>query len=93
MTTAKREKYYDLYEALFKELQQDLSHSLSQDLDLFKEEIVGLLEDDIVSRYFYEEGMIQWSVQKDKQVIKAIEILNDSQKYDSLLTFSSRPSI
>ncbi len=93
VTTAKREKYYDLYEALFKELQQDLSHSLSQDLDLFKEEIVGLLEDDIVSRYFYEEGMIQWSVQKDKQVIKAIEILNDSQKYDSLLTFSSRPSV
>jgi len=93
VTTARREKYYDLYEALFTELQQDLSHSLSQDLDLFKEEIVGLLEDDIISRYFYEEGMIQWSVQKDKQVMKAIEILNDSKKYESLLTFSSQPSI
>ena len=93
ITTAKREKYYDMYEGLFAELEQDLSHTLSQDLELFKEEIVGLLEDEIVSRYFYEEGMIEWSLRKDPQVMKAVEILNDRAQYSSILNFATRPAI
>jgi len=86
VSTAKREKYYDMNEALFKELEQDLSHSLSTDLNLFKEEITGLLEDEIISRYFYDAGMIQWSLKMDKQVQRAIEVLNNKSQYASILT-------
>lgn len=85
IATSKREKYYDLHEDLFQELEKSLDHSLKQDLEVFKDEIVELIEDEIVSRYFYEAGMIEWSTRNDDQILKAIELLNDKSKYLSIL--------
>ncbi len=85
IANAKKEKYYDLHKELFTELQQDLNHTLEQDLKAFRTEITGLLEDEILSRYFYEEGSISWSVKTDEQVLKAVEILNKREDYNSIL--------
>jgi carboxyl-terminal processing protease len=85
IANAKKEKYYDLHKDLFIELQQDLNHTLEQDLKVFRPEITGLLEDEILSRYFYEEGSISWSVKTDEQVLKAVEILNKREDYNSIL--------
>jgi hypothetical protein len=51
----------------------------------FKNEITELLEDEIIGRYFYEDGSIAWTVKTDEQVLKAVEILNKSQDYNSIL--------
>jgi carboxyl-terminal processing protease len=48
---------------LFTELEKDIAHNLDQDLKIFREEITELLEEEIIGRYFYEEGAI-WSVKK-----------------------------
>lgn len=85
IANAKKEKYYDLHKDLFNELQRDLNHTLDQDLTTFKDEITDLLEDEILSRYFYEEGSIAWSVKNDEQVLKAVDILNKREDYDSIL--------
>jgi carboxyl-terminal processing protease len=85
IANAKKEKYYDLHKDLFTELQQDLNHTLEQDLSTFRTEITELLEDEILSRYFYEEGSISWSVKTDEQVLKAVEILNKREDYNSIL--------
>jgi carboxyl-terminal processing protease len=85
ITNAKREKYYDLHKDLFNALQRDLNHTLDQDLTTFKDEITDLLEDEILSRYFYEEGSIAWSVKNDEQVLKAEDILNKREDYNSIL--------
>jgi len=82
---AKREKYYDLYSDTFEKLQVELAHTLAKDLDAFKEEITELLEDEIISRYFYEEGAIAWTLKKDIQVNKALEVLNNPEEYRSVL--------
>jgi carboxyl-terminal processing protease len=82
---AKREKYYDLHKDLFSELQKNLNHTLDMDLLTFRNEITSLLEDEIVSRYFYEGGSIAWSVRTDEQVLKAIDILNKREEYNSIL--------
>ena len=82
---AKKEKYYDLHKDLFNGLQQELDHTLDKDLLNFRNEITELLEDEIISRYFYEEGSITWSVKTDEQVLKAIEILNKKEEYNSIL--------
>ena len=71
ITNAKKEKYYDLHKDLFNDLEKDVTHSLDQDLKLFKNEITDLLEDEIISRYFYESGAIAWTIGKDEQVMKA----------------------
>ena len=85
IANAKKEKYYDIHKDLFTELEKDIAHSLDQDLTLFRSEITDLLEDDIISRYFYEDGAIAWTIKKDEQVLKALQILNNKEEYSSIL--------
>jgi carboxyl-terminal processing protease len=86
---ARKEKYYDLHKDLFIKLENDLSHSLSKDLALFRPEITELIEEEIVGRYFYEDGAIAWGLKKDDQLNKAVEILNNPLKYSSVLSGKS----
>ena len=85
IVNAKREKYYDIHKELFTALEKDLSHDLDLDLKMFWSEISDLLEDEIISRYFYEDGAISWTIKKDSQVLKALEILNNKAEYGSIL--------
>ena len=86
ISSAKKEKYYDIHKDLFTALEKDIAHNLDQDLTMFKNEITDLIEDEIIGRYFYEEGAIAWTLNKDEQIIKALEILNNKEKYSSILT-------
>jgi carboxyl-terminal processing protease len=86
ISNAKKEKYYDLHRDLFNEIEKDITHSLDQDLSIFKPEIKELLEEELVSRYFYEDGAIAWTIKNDEQVNKAIEVLNNKEKYSSILS-------
>jgi carboxyl-terminal processing protease len=85
ITSAKREKYYEIHKDLFNTLEKDLEHDLNQDLTLFKDEITEMIEDEIISRYFYEGGAISWTIKKDEQVLKALEILNNRTRYNAIL--------
>lgn len=85
ISNAKREKYYDMHKDIFNELEKDISHSLDQDLSAFRNEISDLIEDEIISRYFYEGGAIAWTLKKDEQVLKALEVLNNEEEYTSIL--------
>ena len=85
ISNAKREKYYDLHKDIFTELEKDVAHSIDQDLTIFRNEIQELIEGEIIGRYFYEEGAIAWTIKKDEQVNKAVEILNNREKYTSIL--------
>lgn len=85
LNTAKQEKYYELNKEVFDDLKFKLEHNLNKDLDIFKDEIVRLIEDEIMLRYYYEEGMLEHSVLKDVQIQKAIEILKDENIYSSTL--------
>jgi carboxyl-terminal processing protease len=82
---AKKEKYYDIHKDLFNDLEKDIAHSLDQDLIMFRSEISDLLEDEIMSRYFYESGAIRYTIKKDEQILKARDILNNKDEYSSIL--------
>jgi len=86
IANARKEKYYDLHKDLFSELEKNVAHSLEKDLTIFRNEITQLIEEELIGRYFYESGAIEWSLKKDEQVNKAIEILNDPEKYASILS-------
>ncbi len=85
ISNAKREKYYEVHQDLFNELEKEITHSLDKDLASFRSEITDLIEDEIISRYFYEEGAIAWTIKKDEQILKALEVLNNKEKYASVL--------
>jgi carboxyl-terminal processing protease len=85
ISNAKKEKYYDMHKDLFSDLEKDIAHSLDQDLTVFRNEITELIGDEIVSRYFYEEGTIAWTIKTDDQIKKAMEVLNNKDDYNSIL--------
>lgn len=85
LNTSKQEKYYDVNKELFDDLKFKLEHNLDNDMTVFKDEIVSLIEDEIIVRYFYEEGMIKHSIMDDPYIKKAAEVLLDSELYVSTL--------
>ena len=82
----KREKYYDLVKDDFENLKEKLSNDKEKDLECFKAEIIQFLRDEIVGRYYYEDGQIKTNLKDDNQLYKAIEILKDQDQYNSILS-------
>lgn len=80
---AKREKYFELAEAEFEALKVKLEPNLDKDLVQFKNEISELMEDEIVSRYYYQKGAIRAAINDDKGIEKAIEELNSGTNYEA----------
>lgn len=84
--TAIREKYYDAAKSEIASLQAKLLHDKKQDIIKHKEEIAHLLENEIVSRYYYLRGRIAQSLRNDEEFAKAIQILEQPTQYKSYLT-------
>lgn len=82
----KREKYYEIAKEEFENLRAKLSKDKEKDLECFKAEIIQFLRDEIVGRYYYEDGQIKTNLKDDKQLHKAIEILKDQDQYNSILS-------
>ena len=82
---ALEEKYYTDIEENIKSLEKTLKESKANDLDDFKDQIKILLEEEITSRYYLERGSIESSFDADEDIAKAIAVLNNKGKYDSIL--------
>jgi len=64
---------------------QKVTPSKERDLDKFQKEISELLEDEIISRYYFQEGRAQQQLQADPVVRKGIEILQTPTQYNTIL--------
>ena len=67
------------------ELNALLQSEKKGDLIHHEGEIKQLLERDIVSRYFLQEGIIEASFDSDPDILKAVEILEDTESYAGIL--------
>ncbi|NLA23875.1 MAG: S41 family peptidase [Bacteroidales bacterium] len=81
----KKEKYYSVAEQELNELEKKLAHDKNKDLQIFKEEISQLLGDEIVHRYYYQKGRIQYAMKFDKDLQTALEVLKDKERYTKIL--------
>jgi carboxyl-terminal processing protease len=85
ISSAKKEKFYDSNREIFNSLEKGITHTLDQDMVTYRSEISQLLGEEIIARYFYEDGAIEWTLKNDEQVIKAISVLADKNMYTSIL--------
>lgn len=69
------------YEALL----EALKRSNETELDKNKEEIKRLLVDELIIRFQYREGLYNYYLKANTEIQKAIQILNDKSKYNSIL--------
>lgn len=81
----KEDRYYDKIEEEYLALKKKLSHNKNEDLLTFQKEIKDYLEIDIVSRYFYQKGQVENSLDKDKMIDEALRILQDKPTYTGIL--------
>ena len=85
---AKTEKYYDNIKAEIEDLESKVMHNKEQDLKEFASELKSILEESIVDKYYLMRGNFEATFDDDVQVQSAIKILQDSVRYNSLLSAS-----
>ena len=85
----KEEKYFDDVEEVYKTLEDKIFKSKEADLNTFSDEIKELIENEIISRYYYQKGRVESSLKYDPEVRKALEITQDLDQYYSKLSSDS----
>lgn len=83
--SSKNEKYYDEVFAEIDILTKKLAHDKNKDLMIFKDEIKDLISQEIVVKYYYEQGAIIYGLSRDPEVKEALRILNNDQEYKKVL--------
>ena len=82
---ANKEKYVSDLQAEIDALEAKMESSKTNDLERFKAQISEVIEGEIVTRYYYQNGRIEASIKHDDDVNKAVEILQDQEVYNAIL--------
>jgi carboxyl-terminal processing protease len=77
---ATTEKYYQGAEKEFDQLFAKIEPNKGQDLLKFKSQIKEYLENEIVSRYYYQDGRIRHSLPQDPCIVKSKEVFSSNYK-------------
>lgn len=88
---AEREKYFDHIKAQYEAVKKSLEHDKLTDLRLNKDEVKEMLENEIVSRYYFQNGRIETSFDTDPEVQAALKALNDPAVYRSMFNREYKP--
>jgi len=89
---AEKEKFFDDIKLTIEDLKKKVNHNKEQDLVTFKDEIKEAMREEIVSRYFYQEGVIESSLGNDEEIKSALEILSNTAEVNRILTASVKKS-
>ncbi len=85
VASAKKEKYYESIESEVEKLKVGLAENRKSDLMLFRNEIKEVLEEEIVSRYYFEAGIVEASFDQDPTIREAVGLLQSPREYGQLL--------
>jgi len=83
--TAEEEGFYDDLSNEYESLMSKVTPSKERDLEKFKTQITLILENEIISRYYYQNGRAIQSFKDDVFIDKSMEILQDKSKYNTIL--------
>lgn len=82
--------------AVVEELDDDISTSYNamkkainqakkQEIIDKKAEVMSLLSDEIIKRYFYRDGLYEYQLQNNEVIREAVDVLNDDKRYSKIL--------
>lgn len=82
---AEEEKYFEGLKGEFDKLKQELVQDKQADLEKNKAEIVQLLEEEILRRYYLQKARYEYAFHTDPDILEAAEVLRNKQKYQEIL--------
>lgn len=84
-TEATKEKQFSQIQAEYDALKAKMASSKQNDLQLHKDEIKQVLENEIASRYAYERGRYEANFKYDKELAEAVKTMQDKPQMASIL--------
>jgi carboxyl-terminal processing protease len=83
--TAEKEEYFEDAEKEYEALLSLVTPSKERDLNKFESEIKAVLNNEIVSRYYYQKGRAENAFVDDKNIKMSKEILHNLERYNTIL--------
>lgn len=83
--TAEKEHYFEAIQKDYETLQRQLADAKKNDLKNHQEEISNLLEQEIAAHYYFQSGRLQAGFAEDKELNRALEILDKPADYKAIL--------
>jgi len=83
--SAKYERYFEAMQEQIEQLKAEIARNKAADLQRSKVEIKRVLEHEIIKVRYLQTGDMQYSFQYNPDIVAALEVLNDPQKYRKLL--------
>ena len=75
----------DEIESSYNALMASVDKAKEKDLIDKKAEIKSLISDEILKRYFYKQGLYDYQVENNPEILAAVSVLNDPKKYRRIL--------
>jgi carboxyl-terminal processing protease len=85
LATANTEKLDESIAPEYQQLLAALQKAENALLDKNQKEIKGLLLDELIKRYQYQEGLYDYYIKNNPEIKKAVSILNATAEYNSIL--------
>lgn len=82
---AKQERYLDRIESQLDEIEKGLKDDKESNLKLYRKELSRIIEDEIILRSHYAQGVTRHKLLSDEEVKAAVELLGDKDRYRTIL--------
>ncbi|HEY2580988.1 MAG TPA: S41 family peptidase [Mucilaginibacter sp.] len=84
-TQTTKEKQFSEIQTEYDALKAKMAASKKNDLQIHKEEIRQVLENEIASRYYFEKGRYEANFKYDKELSQAVKVMQDKELVASIL--------
>jgi len=84
-TESTKEKQFSEIQGEYDALKNKMAASKKNDLQLHKDEIKQVLENEIASRYYFQKGRYETNFKYDKELAQAVKVMQDKQQVASIL--------
>ena len=82
---AERELYYDGIKEEIDRIEAQLKDDKENSLRLYREQLSGLILDNIILRHYYAKGVTEYHLTRDGDIGEALAVLADRPRYHSIL--------
>lgn len=88
---AERERYLDKIKDQLESIGANLKDDKESNLKLYRNELSELIEDQIILRVHYSQGVAEHRLATDKEVREAVKLLDNQTEYKEILTSQNPP--
>lgn len=82
---ADKDAFKEDVSSIYNQLLTTISKAKDKELDTRRDEIQGLLIDEIVKRYFYRDGLYQYQIENNAEIAESLLVLRDAKRYQNIL--------